>query len=417
MTSLAWVQVIGFGAAALGLPIAAERRRVLNDVLGAGVVFVDRDCDVLRLARERFSFLIDSNSRGGEFLQAIPLSGPFADLASTSSYRRLAEHARSSVPLRWVGELLSEIQQRVLAEVERHARSRLASGHTITCVKVDRNGLLTSCDSSGAPIATSRYVVFANGARERTLSVGPRAMAARSSDVLRGVWGELPKHVERGAPVHVFGGSHSAFAAGAFLLRTFASHIRDGQIVIFCRRVKLFYESILSAACAGYVYGRDELDPETYELNRFDGLRGDAKALYLAVVGGGERRVQIRPQGDDAQDPDRVVIFAAGYETNHIPLFDATGREVPILDSAGTVNVNEHGQVLDARGRIVPYAFGIGIGYAPRALSGARAVGVNLFHGRAAERIWNKMGELGIGASEAVGNQRPGETANLQPGQ
>ncbi len=387
MTEHAAVQVIGFGAAALGFPIAAERLGVLDAWLGAGAVFIDREGDVGRLARERLAFTINSNSLGGDFVNAIPISGIFADLGGTTSFRRLVESWRLPVPLWWVTELFSEVQARIVKELDRYPRCRLETGRNVACVQLDRRETFTSYDQHGAAIASSRSIVFANGADERSVNTGPTALTLLAGQLLKRDWGDLPQLVAAGAPIQIVGGSHSGFSAAVLLRDAFAGVLKPGQITVVCRRVKLYYESMHAAALDRYAFRPEELDPETFQLNRFDGLRGEAKVLHGAIASGQEARVRVCAAAPPVVDPKRVVVLATGYETRRIPLIDADGRDVQVSSVDGKVDVNDCGQLLDTRGRGVPNTFGIGIGYAPSNRVGAREVSIGLFHGKAAERI------------------------------
>ncbi|MYU12623.1 hypothetical protein GTZ78_18450, partial [Streptomyces sp. SID8361] len=55
-------QVVGFGPAALGVALAADRGGVLEQFLGEGLVFLDRDTTRRPPGGRRLPYLIESNS-------------------------------------------------------------------------------------------------------------------------------------------------------------------------------------------------------------------------------------------------------------------------------------------------------------------------------------------------------------------
>ena len=70
-------------------------------------------------------------------------------------------------------------------------------------------------------------------------------------------------------------------------------------------------------------------------LYSFTGLRGDAKQLYFDIYEGREKRVvlvrapTVLEQRKIVADAD-MVVWACGYQTNHIPIYDVNKRELTL---------------------------------------------------------------------------------------
>ena len=152
---------------------------------------------------------------------------------------------------------------------------------------------------------------------------------------------------------------------------------------------------MIDARTDNYGFCPADIFPASYEINKFDGLRGSAKQLYRAIVDGSEVRVCQRRPASGCVEDDNVVICALGYRTNHVRVIDSSDAELPLLFNHGNVAVNAECQVLSAEGAPIAGLFGLGLGYAPDGAPGGRQVGVNFFHGDHAERIVRRIvGEI-----------------------
>lgn len=69
-------------------------------------------------------------------------------------------------------------------------------------------------------------------------------------------------------------------------------------------------------------------------LYSFTGLRGDAKELYRQVTSGRENRLRLVKAETVAEQAKYVnsadlVIWACGYSTNELPIYEASKQEKP----------------------------------------------------------------------------------------
>lgn len=175
--------------------------------------------------------------------------------------------------------------------------------------------------------------------------------------------------------------------------------------------IKVFYSSKREAEANKY---RDFSITNRYgQIHAFGGLRSDAKALYSDITQGKEDRVrlcQVKPGGSKSlisrcyEDAD-VIIWATGYKSKTIPVYDADNIEMKLRRSRGQVMVDANGCILSARSssnEVLPGLYGSGHGYGLPAVyengeldgSKGRADGVAVYMRQAATVILSRvMGE------------------------
>ena len=398
ITHDARVQVVGFGAAALGVPLAADRRTQLSMLLEAGIVFIDAHPSLEAIARNRFPFHIESNSPGQDFLHAISPRHAFADVLSSAAAVSIRRHSHGPVPLRDVGALLNELSRSIVAKCSQHTRSGVLVGRDVATIQVTGDGRFISHDRWRRPIARSSRLVLATGGLETPSDesdLAPyRQRGIPASDVLSGRADVHETLLGGRRPLVIVGSAHSAFACALYLLRMYPSSFDRGGIEIWCREVHLHYRSPAEAKREGYAHGLEAVCTSSQEVHRFSGLRGTAKGLYQRATRGEEGRVRLcradphalcrRLAGTD------VFVLAAGFRTRTIPIYAPSGREIVLARSGNFVRVDERCRLLDANGKVVPGALGLGLGYA-RARGVDRYVGVNFFHGSDADAVLEQV--------------------------
>jgi len=208
--------------------------------------------------------------------------------------------------------------------------------------------------------------------------------------VLAGDLGPVASAVRDGAAVVIVGSAHSAFAVTDLILRSLGGSVRAGQIRIVHRgEVALHFRSVAEARAHGVIPARHQICTERGEVNRFNGLRGRAKGLYLHVCDGRERRVSLVDAGGSATvaaPPGALLIAASGYVRRRLP-FARRDRGPIALASDHARSVDDACRLLTASGEALPGAFGMGLGH-PRTDPGLhRKVGINCFHGADAAAI------------------------------
>ncbi|MFF8960037.1 hypothetical protein [Streptomyces sp. NPDC014894] len=388
------LQVIGFGPAALGIPVAADRAGLLDELMRDGCVFLDRRA---RHEWRSLDYDIPSNSAAVDFLDGLAPDGRLRAALRSPEGRALARASDRPVPLRLAARFLARTAREVADYTLRFNRAHTLFSTPVDHLLVDEKGLFHSRDARRRTLALSRSAVIAVGARPLAPSDGgpwevtSEAMLRRECDTL------CAAAVREGAAIRVLGGSHSAFSAVGLLLREWGDGLRPGQIRVETRGEVLVYRPGGPAAPAGAVA---TVDPDTREINRFAGLRGESEEIYRAVLRGAEPRVRLLRGGEGEAPaaaprlttaPPRLTIAATGYRARRLPVLDADGRP---LFGPGDIAVDDRGRVLDREGRPVPGLFGLGLGHcSPRSPASGEypMAAVNIFHGRAAARIVGRL--------------------------
>lgn len=398
MTSL--LQVVGFGPASLGLPVSADRLGILERLLREGILFVDSHSCWRDVEESRLHYLIPSNSIGADFICGIYPFGTFAASLQSPAYKRIATQGREPVPLKWVTGLLRNLQDNLLQRMQNYPRCGVRLGKRVRNISQQPDGTFISFAEDGEPIARTKCVLLATGGAEKTLPESSTNPVLLSNSILRGNFGDLDKWIDEGRRVLIRGGSHSGYSVAYVLLQHFGGRLAARQIAIAARNTKLYYRSMLDACADNYRFQGSDLYPETFEVNKFNGLRGAAKELHQSIVRGKEVRVYLQADASAPLSSNDVVVHALGYRTREIPFVDADGSAIPLQRQADMLCVSSHGEVLRENGTPLKGVFGLGLGYAPLDARGQRQVGLNFFHGDHAERITRRI--HGFAVDESV---------------
>jgi hypothetical protein len=394
MSTAAAVQVIGFGPAAMGIAVAADRAGVLDELLDAGLIFLERSPDRWSAARRRFSWRILSNSSGRDFVASIARDGALGGVLLSSPGGRIVAAGDGPVWLPDVSDLLHELGDRIEAACARRGGGGVRYGAEAARVVVETDGSFTTYDAAGAALSTSRSLVVAAGAEERLSAlrtvVPPQATVVESGRVLAGDLGPVTSAVRDAAAVVIVGSAHSAFAVADLILRSLGGSVRAGQIRVMYRgEIALHFRSLAEAHAHGVIPAHHQICPERGEVNRFNGLRGRARDLYLRVCDGRERRVSLvaaAAGAASAAPPGALFVAATGYVTRRLP-FARRDRGPIALAGDDARSVDDACRLLTANGEALPGAFGIGLGH-PRTDSGLhRRAAINCFHGADAAAI------------------------------
>lgn len=390
-------QVVGFGPAALGLPVAADRLGVLDRLLERGVSFLDRSRNRQEMRDNRFPYVVVANSTGQDFYEAISTTGQLREALDGPAAQLLRRRAADRIPLSLVGDFMNELTDVVLTAVDA-SPSQLVHGADIQTVVRNADNTFTSYTAEGRPVSTSRSVVLATGARQdSSLSIHTRNRnAVCSSTVLGGDLDDIERAVTTGRQITIVGGSHSGFAVASLILERFGDYVRSGQLTIVHRDVVLFFEDLAAAAdWVDFAAGLSKLPPvqcaDTGLVNRFRGLRGPSQQLCRAVVTGAEPRVRLihaeDPQADQAIKDAGLVVYAYGYRTAHVDLLDDRSRPIEVGWNGGVVAVDDGCRLLDGQGSTIEGVYGLGLGYARVDASGEGRASINVFHGTDSEAI------------------------------
>lgn len=409
MEKIYQTEIIGCGPAGLGIAVAADRIGQFDTLLRLGIAFVDGG-SADRIGCGFFQGLaIRSNSAADDFLVSLSEDGVFRDVRFGVAARIVAAFGTEILDLKLVEALLNDIGQRLRSVLDESAESDLITATTVKAVHrvlKDGENIYRSDLSDGSELF-SRNVVLATGAKERKIDLGRNnCKVVLSSEILNSSAIEAVRRKmeeNESNEIVVIGASHSAFSAIWKLLENLKDvNFASGAIKVFVRSgVKLFYENVAEARADGYKFDEQEdVCPVTGRVYRYSGIRGDAKALYKAIVDYQEPRVKLcrsTELNDAVLDEAAVIISAVGYEAIDVPLYGPDGSKIgPLLDANGRIDVDDQARVLDFNGGVVPGIFGIGHGHGfkpSKEIGGERSASkhtvdsINIFHGPVGELI------------------------------
>ncbi|NOS67423.1 MAG: hypothetical protein HOO67_03615 [Candidatus Peribacteraceae bacterium] len=420
--------IIGKGPAALGPFVAAARDGLLKDFLDQqGVVIAGQNPGSGNLGKYR----LNSNSPANDFLEPLDgiakngLGSGIRNALDTPEGKTLQRFGERNAPLPIVAAFIDRVGEAVKSLLKRkipYCNVLPAYGNL---VGIRENSCFVDFHQDQL---YSGNIVLAGGAREsetpdfEKISRECRKYPNISHRVLSASEAFCQKGIERlrvwieGNPdlqVTILGGSHSAFSAAWSLLNNVVQKksgaaFAPGSIRI-CHRapVKIFYDSTVEADSFKYSYTPGDVCPQTGRVNRFGGLRGDAKKLYLQIMSNEEDRVALK----HIQNPDfligageslsqsQVAILALGFGVGKrtIRNLDAKTEEwIPLQnDRQGQLEVDESCRILRADDTPLQRVFGLGLGHGIKASHlglgepnfDGKVDGVNVYWGAAGSMV------------------------------
>lgn len=396
-------QVVGFGPAAQGLLIAADRLNLIDSVL-SDVHFIDsRGAD--QITRDvGLNYNITSNSPANEFLNSISRSGIYRDIFEHQSAINILISKTGVIPLTLVSELLSIIAKKNIQLLTGNSSGRSLLFNTkVTSMVRNIDGTYTTYDDFGAPILTSDYVVLANGASQdkgffhklgqsfKDIDLGKKHLV-QSDDFLSANGIDHVNEINQGEikKICIFGGSHSAFSCLNYLFDRIKNIDSFDISVIHKSDIKEYKKlSVVEPFSEGAGNDHDGDDDQT-QVNRFSGLRANALEIYREIKSGNYDVELVRldsPEAERVLNDADVVINATGYITNVMKIHDTLTNSIIASPNDDQISVDNQCRVVDRNREILPNVYGIGLGYTRLTSAGVRRVGINLFHGQDAELI------------------------------
>ena len=396
------VAFCGGGPATLGALVCAAQDEVLDDLLDVGVLVLE----AARLGPGSLgSYQVRANSLGAVFLECLERlpAEAFSTVRGSPAALRLHHWQDDHPPLELVGSLLAELGSVFEGIVNAHPACDVVLGATVERLDLIANGGVAVTwrgQTTAGAFATTRRVgrvVIAMGGERRSdacdlelcagLSIRPyRDKVWHTSALLdrrAGLPEEVVARVRAGGSVVVVGGSHSAWSA-AWLLAEVA-----GEVTVLHRRpVRLFYMTGEDATADGYTYHPvADVCPLTGRVNRYAGLRGDARELARGALGltapcGAVRALQLFPGTTGLRDEVAALLDGAdavlvgnGYRAVLPLLVSSTGEPVEAAVSETGTIVDERARLIGRDGRPIPdvFAYGLGAGLPPSTPLGGEA--------------------------------------------
>lgn len=393
--------IIGAGPAGTGPLVCALQQGRLETLLDTGIAIVDRTDQMGRGVIGQYS--INSDTLCNTFLECLQNQedGPLRAVIDSPAKRAMEPYLGGQVPLRLVGEFMTELGTALRQVIDAHPVSQF-----IPCVEAREirqipdgryRTSFVSLDGDGSESfdIVSDHVVMAMGgsqSRERTLSseivpglnlTGKYAHKTLLTNLTLSTDGipEIERRLKASSnhKVVIIGASHSTTSSAWVLLNKVGVDFGEGDITILHREpFRLFYPSREAALAEGYTDFTDEdFCPVTNRLYRLAGLRFDSRDLIKRIWGIGgatlEQRVRLIPLDRTGKnnsvnleallDEAALIIPAFGYRPNTLPIWDREDSPIELLASGEGAPplVDDRCRVLDQRGAVVPNLYGIGL--------------------------------------------------------
>jgi hypothetical protein len=178
--------------------------------------------------------------------------------------------------------------------------------------------------------------------------------------------------------------------------------------ILYRDHIRVYYPSEEDALQDNYnLYNPKEALNKQGKVYPFVGIRGDAKELYIKIIKNDEKRVNlVRTQNNSEQAEyiklADVVIWACGYNTNFIPIYDPRNNPIELLtDDLGNIEVGKELQLLckNKNFNLLKNIYGIGQGYStktPEVINGkkARADSIHIYNTHIASKLYKSLEPL-----------------------
>jgi hypothetical protein len=385
--------IIGAGPGGTGPLIWAAQHGALRPWLASGVTVIDGSA---AMGGNLGRYIINSDSLGGVYLEcldSVPARETLAPLAEDPVCRELEHMRRAFPPLAVVDRYLCRLGAVLTQVVAQSAGGEFMPNTAVRALHYRRDGSIVAEIASPSGHSThiaARTAIVALGGRQvfRTAEIMPGVRLAdfpadkiMPSDMLLTAEGRRRAVAivaqASSRRVVILGGWHSAYSV-AWVLTTLTPELTfgTGDIRILARRPPpIFYESQAAAEADGYSVTPADICPKTQRVHRLGGLRGDGRDVWrrltrrrgclpedrvilMALDDSTLSAAALRRQLDDAA----LIIPAFGYRSRTVPVFDASGRRVPLHADFGGPAVGPDARLLREDGQPLANLFGIGLG-------------------------------------------------------
>jgi hypothetical protein len=392
MQSMYGLAILGGGPAGTGPLVWAARNGKLRGLMEAGIAVVERTGAI---GGTLGSYVVNADSLSTSFIECLESPSAQELLASackTGAARWLRDHRFEYPTLRLVSEFQSNIGTALESLIRAHRACAFLPNTTAESLHLNGDGTVTIRCAGGRSLGARSALMALGGRQERAVARQAELLpGVRLSDVpedkllLSGRLLTPPGLAEAGeilaratsARTIIIGAAHSAFSAAWALLHALPNApFGAGDVTILYRRpARVTYENAEAARADGYPFTADDICAATGRVHRLGGIRNDGRAVWRRLTGRPgavpEPRATMLQVTDPGLSPDRLrrmldeaalVVPALGYRFNTVPVFDVSGRRVPLMAERDQCAVDPGSRVLLADGSALPNVFGMGLG-------------------------------------------------------
>jgi hypothetical protein len=305
------------------------------------------------------SYQINANTDADEIVSCLLDGTPFGALRN--HYLEQPETRQALIPLPKVGELMLRPIANIISSL---LGDRLLLDKKVKRIEITK-GVFQSYDSNDQLITRSKKMVLCCGGSEELLT---ELLPWQQKTVMTGALLRLTAAYtlpSQSGSVVIVGSSHSGFSvAWRFLNDPELSSYAKGRDIIILQRnplVKLRCTPEFAQQHQLPFDVSDDVCPVNGLVYRNAGLRKDAKALYLQIIQGEEKRVHLEPMSALSDvihllDEAALVVQCTGFRAN-LPKITMNGITQKIKPRS------KLGELSDIEtGKAIPNLFGLGLG-------------------------------------------------------
>jgi|GEM_PF-2666738 len=182
--------------------------------------------------------------------------------------------------------------------------------------------------------------------------------------------------------VVIVGGSHGAYSVALKILEQYPGVSVDLYKI---EDTKVYFKNIQEALEHGYIPRRTEIDPLTEQVNRFDGIRGEARQLFFEEQEGKHARhlrssvFSVEEISDALRsiDPEVIVVQAIGYKPRKLDIRDENWSPI---DYTERIEPGGYSCLYGADNKPLPNINSLGLGH-------SACDGTNVYHTQARELL------------------------------
>jgi hypothetical protein len=305
------------------------------------------------------SYQINANTDADEIVSCLLDETPFSDLRD--HYLQQPEVQQPLIPLPKVGELMLKPIANIITSL---LGNRLMFDTKVKHIRISDNEC-KSYDINNQLIARSQKMVLCCGGREELLNeLSPWRQKTVMTEPLLRLTSASSLPQQRGN-ILIVGSSHSGFsAAWRFLNDPALSSYAKGRDIIMLQRNPLVKLRCTPEFAKQHQLPFDAINdvcPVNGLVYRNAGLRKDAKALYIQIKQGTEKRVRFEPLAalSDAKhlmDDAALIVQCTGFRAN-LPKITLNGITQKIKQRS------KFGKLSDIEStKVIPNLFGLGLG-------------------------------------------------------
>ena len=385
--------IIGGGPAGTGLLLKAVKDGANSQLFHRRIALIEKSDHLIKGVLTDYK--INSDTLSDVFLECLEgETGKFLNFDGLKEeIEAIQKFKGQPIPLNDIESYYNKLGNLLYESLSKMSFCDFFMNSEVAKVAMNEDGTYQVYLSGDKPVLQARQVVVATGGIPNENSnnalffagnVPLTQFATKSihSDYLmkHGIPVKQKTELLKNPKVVILGGSHGGFSAAHIILNSIDKYgFSPGDIKIWSTSLpKIYYSSREEAIESGYTdFTEHDICPVTGRVYRLAGLRMDGRQLYMRMLGLNgcpvEDRVRLNIFGHQTNEIENdlteagLVILAFGYRFNMLPLYNKNQRLVKFAGETTDHWVNDHCEMLDDAGAVIPglFAMGLATGFIP----------------------------------------------------